>query len=137
MKQPVYQKGELLSPEELRKVGSLPLHIKGAGWEDDQTADDCQTWDGEHQTANISFDQKQQLLGKRETTKANTISQTALEKRRNTSGQHQMARSKNSQMPSIPWIIEVDHLLGDHLIVDCSLQSVREQADDVLLDLIL
>ena len=65
MKQPVYQKGELLSPEELRKVGSLPLHIKGAGWEDDQTADDCQTWDGEHQTANISFDQKQQFLGKR------------------------------------------------------------------------
>ena len=37
----------------------------------------------------------------------------------------------------LPWIIEVDHILGDHLVVDCSLQSVREQADDVLLDLIL
>ena len=64
MKQPVYQKGEFLPPEELRKVSSLPLHIKGAGWEDDQTADDCQTWDGEHQTAKISFDRKQLCWGK-------------------------------------------------------------------------
>ena len=52
-------------PEELRKVGSLPLNIEWTSWEDDQTADNCQTWDGEHQTANMSFDRKQQFGGKR------------------------------------------------------------------------
>ena len=53
---PIYQKREnLILPEELRKVCSLPLDIEWTSWEDDQTTDNCQTWDGEHQTANISF----------------------------------------------------------------------------------
>ena len=54
-----------LSPEELRKVSSLPLYIEWAGWEDDQTADDCQAWDGEHEAANIYFHWKQLFLGKK------------------------------------------------------------------------
>lgn len=35
----------------------------------------------------------------------------------------------------VPWIVEIHHILGDHLPVNCSLKRVREQADDVLLDL--
>ena len=64
-------------PEELRKVGSFPLNIEWTSWEDDQSADNCQTRDGEHQTANLSFEQKQHLR-ERETTRANTTSYTAL-----------------------------------------------------------
>ena len=61
---PIYQKREnLILPEELRKVCSLPLDIEWTSWEDDQTADNCQTWDGEHQTANISFERKQHFGG--------------------------------------------------------------------------
>ena len=32
-------------------------------------------------------------------------------------------------------VVEVHHVLGDHLPVDCSLKRVGEQADDVLLNL--
>ena len=39
-------------------------------------------------------------------------------------------------LPS-PWVVEVDHVLCDHLVVDRSLQGVREQADHILLDLVL
>ena len=36
-----------------------------------------------------------------------------------------------------PWVVEVNHVLCDHLVVDRPLQGVREQADHILLDLVL
>ena len=42
----------------------------------------------------------------------------------------------SSFLPS-PWVVEVNHVLCDHLVVDRPLQGVREQADHILLDLVL
>ena len=36
-----------------------------------------------------------------------------------------------------PWVVEVNHVLCDHLVVDRPLQGVGEQADHILLDLVL
>ena len=43
-------------PEQLGEVAAVPLHVEGAGREDDEPADDGKAGDGEHQTGGGELD---------------------------------------------------------------------------------